>query len=478
VTRRCAIVLAAVLGGCGPTGYAGPPEEAFAVAVEAHLSGDGTRGGEAAQVFLEATTEDDGRYDRAQLILAESLEDLGFHQAAAMVYLDVASSRRNPELIDRAVGGIERIVRSGRYDGELLVEGFLASAEITGLTPERAAFVAYLQGRDSARRERPDWMEDAFAIIPADSPYAARAELVRAVRHLVREEYDEARERLEALVDPEAAVVPPADVLEEAHLALARLSLEEGRYADAVAAYERVRDAAPRRPTLLLEMAWAHYYGGRPRRALGLLVALDAPMYADLIAPERFLLEALSLRLLCQFEPATSAVVRLQARYREALEDLHGGVTPGDSEALVDAARIRVTDPGAVIPYRLRLREEAAEVPRRLPEGALREALSAFYERTLRQVERREAAELEEETARIAAELIEAEDGVRLVVHELSVALLRGRRRPEGERLLGAADPTAASGGAATAIAYAFDGEFWTDELDDLVVTIPDRCLE
>jgi hypothetical protein len=96
VTRRCAIVLAAVLGGCGPTGYAGPPEEAFAVAVEAHLSGDGTRGGEAAQVFLEATTEDDGRYDRAQLILAESLEDLGFHQAAAMVYLDVASSAATP----------------------------------------------------------------------------------------------------------------------------------------------------------------------------------------------------------------------------------------------------------------------------------------------------------------------------------------------------------------------------------------------
>ena len=67
-----------------------------------------------------------------------------------------------------------------------------------------------------------------------------------------------------------------------------------------------------------------------------------------------------------------------------------------------------------------------------------------------------------------------AEDGVRLILHELSVGLLRGRRRPPGPREFGTDEILAQK----DQVAYVFEGEFWTDELDDLVVNIPDRCLE
>jgi hypothetical protein len=63
---------------------------------------------------------------------------------------------------------------------------------------------------------------------------------------------------------------------------------------------------------------------------------------------------------------------------------------------------------------------------------------------------------------------------VRLILHELSVALLRGRRRPGGPPE--APPPKIQVGG--KKVGYRFDGEFWTDELDDLVVFAEDRCID
>ena len=78
------------------------------------------------------------------------------------------------------------------------------------------------------------------------------------------------------------------------------------------------------------------------------------------------------------------------------------------------------------------------------------------------------------EVETLASELLRAEDGVRLILHELSVQLLRGRRRPEGPAERDTVD-TAAGG---ERVSYQFRGEFWTDELDELVVDIADRCVE
>ncbi|MEO1267979.1 MAG: hypothetical protein AAFX99_07770, partial [Myxococcota bacterium] len=109
----------------------------------------------------------------------------------------------------------------------------------------------------------------------------------------------------------------------------------------------------------------------------------------------------------------------------------------------------------------------------RLGEG-LSERLQALYARGLADAARVEDAQLSDDMEELAQELLEAEEGVRLILHELGVALLRGRRRPEGiqERVSLEGD------GQTPPVLYVFDGEFWTDELDDLVVTVRDRCID
>jgi hypothetical protein len=287
---------------------------------------------------------------------------------------------------------------------------------------------------------------------------------------LSRQKWASARESLKELLEGENL---PQDIRNEARLALARLAMEQRRYPEATRHYEQVRRLAPDRPELLLEMAWAHYYLGDSARALGLLIALDAPIYGGLIAPERYLLEAICLRRLCQFEPARTAAVRLRVRHGDALRDLHEGIRPMESEALRASARQR-----GLVRARWKLlqllRRERARVDDLSFDDDLTAELDRLYGAGIEEAKRRVEEAMNDGVQELADELVAAEDGVRLILHELSVGLLRGRSRPPGLEELGLEE----LGATGDNISYRFMGEFWTDELDDLVVAIPDRCLD
>ena len=458
--------------GCGGPKLAEGSEALFAQAVEASLKEEPRLAAAAANAYLSATTSDDPRYDRALRIMAESAEQLGFSYAASIWYLEIARARRDATIAAQAIAGLERLMERYPLDEETISAGFLATSEITGLSDEVRAFLSYHQGRDSLQKGLDRWAVEQFEAIPERSPYWPKARYALIIRAMAAGELDGAREALERL--GEEANLPEALKL-DVDRTLARIAFEQGRWQDAQRAYQSLRESAPDDPDLLLEMAWTHYYLGEYQRALGLLVALDAPAYEGLIAPERYLLEALSLRKLCQFEPARSAAVRLRQRHGEALDDLYGGVPLLQSEPLRAAARLR-QEGRAVGDWRARVVAEAArlgEEERELGEPLSR-ALEATYARGLKEAKRREDAELDDVMVEVAAELLGAEEGVRLILHELGVALLRGRRRGEG------AD---AVDGVTTIdereqIAYLFADEFWTDELDDIVVRIEDRCID
>ncbi len=261
----------------------------------------------------------------------------------------------------------------------------------------------------------------------------------------------------------------------DVHRSLARLYFEAHAYDKAIEHYQIIREMAPGDPELLLEMAWAHYYQGDSRRALGLLYALDAPVYSDLIAPERFLLEALCLRRLCQFGPARRAAVRLAERYGDALHDIYAGVPLAESKSLRAAAGERGLTRHIAL-YRKRLMEERARIKglEHAIGAGLANRLMQIYDAGITEAARREREMMVREVDDLANDLLTAEEGVRLILHELGVALLRGRRRPTGpEEKPPVAIPTGGK-----KVFYRFEGEFWTDELDDFVVFAEDRCID
>jgi len=466
------LLLTTQLLGCGARPVPAGQDNAFRTANEAANDGEWSFAAAAAWSFIQEVGADDTRYDRALLVLAQALEGMGLTYPASLYYLEVARNRRDAELIDDAIIGLERIVRTGLFDEPTIIRGFISTADISGLPAEAQTFVNYYRGVDSLRRGLDEWGVQLLSAIDEDSAYGVRARYALAVRTLSQDDLTAGRAALEALLAMDEI---PADVNRDVHLALARLAMDEERFDDAVTAYEEVRTLAPERPDLLLEMAWAHFYRGDSRRALGLLIALDAPTHQGLIAPERFLLEAFCLRRLCQLDPARTAANRLSHRYRAALDDIHQGVLPIFSRSIRQGAKRRGTARALWLFGRQLRREQGLTIEDESQLGeSLTAHLTALYTNGRSENDRRLEAELYHEANALATELIGAEDGVRLILHELSVQLLRGRRRPEGPDEVESLDVSAGT----QRISYRFHGEFWTDELDELVVDIPDRCLD
>ncbi|MCB9548359.1 MAG: tetratricopeptide repeat protein [Myxococcales bacterium] len=456
-----------LLGGCASVG--GIPADrdaAFSYAVERLQAADHARSAAAAWASIQGAGPDDPRHDRALRLLAVDARALGLSHAAALWYLDIAESGRDPTLLPDAVRGLQALVEGGPHDAETLVEGFLATSELAGLPSDLQAFVDYHRGLRDARQRLDAWADARLAGLDPRTPHARRAQWLQAVRQVARRDVAGAQAILEALL---ASGPLPPDLDADVQRALARLAMEAGDFTAAVGRYDALRRQVPDDPELVLEMAWAWFQAGDTRRTLGLLLALDAPVYQALIAPDRFLLEAMALRRLCQFGPARQAAVRLRARHGAALQALHAGVAPAAAPPVRDAARRRpaVAPLAAFVDV---LEREAARVEA-LPLGdALAGWLRGLYADSLADARRRLEAALAREADAVAGELLGAEEGVDLILHELGVALLRGRLRPDGP-------PEAAVAEEAGDVRFGFTGEFWTDELDALVVVAEDRCI-
>jgi len=447
-------------------------DTAFTRAVESVQDEAYRDGAREAYAFIEAADPDDPRYDRGLRLLARAADGLELSWSAGMIYRQIAKVRRNMEIVPDALIGLERIVDSGVYDEDILVTSFIAAEQFGDLPAAVQAFVDFYQGLDLARRGDEMWSEKRFAKLPPSSRYAARAEYVRIVRLIADGALGEAIERLNALGEHPALT---AQLRLDVERSLARLAFEEQRYEDALVHFEKLRGLAPDDPEILLEMAWTHYYMGNSRKTLGLLVALDAPVHQTFISPERYLLEALALRRLCQFGAAREAAVRLERRYARSLTALARGKPLEDIEEMRVAARRRgQSRENARLARRLVREREMVQALADELGAHLTTYLTDMYDRGLAESRRREAELIPRDITELAEELLGAREGVRLIVHELGVALLRGRRRPGGAEEKPAVEIPVSG----DRVFYGFTGEYWTDELDDLVVIAEDRCID
>jgi tetratricopeptide (TPR) repeat protein len=424
----------------------------------------------AAWEFLQVSTTDDPRYDRGQRLLTQAAEGMGLEWAAAMLYRDIAKARRNLELLPDAILGLQRIVETGVYDEDMLVTSFLASEDFGHLPDEVDGFVHFYKGLDLARRGRDDWAEPHFDAILESSPYWARAQYVHAVRLVADGNYTAAIEALEKLEKVENI---QEDQRREVVRSLARIAFDEQRYEQALGYYQQLQELAPDDPDILLEMAWTDFYLGDSRKTLGLIVALDAPVHEEFISPARYLLEALALRRLCQFGAAREAAVRLERRYQNVLDDISKGILPEDIPELVKAARLRGrSEQNARVMKALDVEEGIVKASHFDP--GLRRYLTDLYDRGRAEADKRESELIGRDVAELTEELLWADEGVRLIVHELGVSMLRGRRRPAGVDEMPAVEVPITG----DRVFFEFEGEYWTDELDDLLVVAEDRCAD
>lgn len=431
----------------------------------------------AARMYDYVSTNEESAENRtwAQYFLGLSLAELGFSHGAAEYLFDVVAAKARPELLPDALEAIEKIM-DGPHDERLLDDRMIVDGDFGYLPPRTAGFVRYHQGLADLRAGRRTWAGRLFDSIPKGTVYAAQARYALGVERLKSDQLSAAVGHFRAALAHPGAT---RKVRNDARLALARILYERGEYAGADAMYQEVEvpSLTAAEGAILLERAWTAYWRRENREAMGLLHALEAPSYAKLHAPDKFLLRALIFKRLCHYIPAKRAVRRFRFAYGTTLDAIRRRV---DLREPVILRRAAVGfDP--TLSRTLGFREVlAAELDRidtvggRWRETGLDDALRNIYRLAAARIDLKLDGDFAAATRKAAEELVTFEEQMFLLDYEIGLAIYARIREERARR--GEDGPLSVPLASEEAI-YPFMGEYWNDELSRFDFLIDNRCF-
>ena len=459
----------------GPRRRAAPPE-VFEDGLGSYYAADFEAA--AAKMYDYLSTNEDSveNYEWAEYFLGASLEALGFTHGAAEYLFNVAKNRTRPEILPEALERIEALME-GPHDDELLFRRLIVDSEFGYLPGRVADFVNYQKAMADLLDGRIEWAERLFDGIPDDSPFKPLAIYTVGVQRLKGNRMSDAVKSFRvALAHPLAN----RDTRNKARLALARVLYETERYAAAQKLYDQVEvpELTTAEASLYLEKAWTSYFLRDYRRTMGILYALEAPSYRSYFAPERFLLRALVYRSLCHYIPAKREIRRFRFRYDRTLANIRARIDLREDDVLRTAALSRGALAG-LADFRRLLADEADRVDTiggAWVEVGLDEQLRRLYTLKAKQVDLRLAAELTRATRAVAEELVDFEEQMYLLDYEVGLEIYKRLRKEDARRPSKADDLDIPYGG--DQVYFAFDDEFWNDELAHYDFFVENRCFD
>ncbi len=415
-------------------------------------------------------------YEWANFFFAECMAKLGLYHVAVQYYVGVAKNRTRPEVLPEALARLEVLSRRRPVDEELVLEDLVYDSDFGALPENLTQWVNYVQGRNDYQRGFVRWGTRHFEAIKKDSPYALRAAYVQAVWALKKKQDDKAKEVLQFIID---SPIDEPDTKNRAHLALGRLLYDTGNYAEAMVAYDKVKqtELSFEQAQLLVEKAWTAYQLRDFKRAMGLLHALGAPSYERYFLPDAFLLRGIIAKELCHFIPAKRVVRAFRFRYQRALDDLHRRVPLERVQVVLDGATQEgpVARRTALIKTLLAEKELIDRHDDVWEEIELDKHIDQLYGLALREQGRRWRLEFEDSGKAVAEALLSADEQVSLLDYEVGLDIFK-RLKAQSAKL--AKEETLVVPYDSKNVYYEFDDEYWNDELHSYQYFIQSRCFE
>lgn len=463
-------------------------EDAFAAGVRAVERSDHRAGAEHLWHYLRGSDPAADHYEWAELYLARAFLGFGLTHAGVEYLYNVAHDRKRPELLTEALTLLEGVRETGPFDEDLIDLDLLAGADFGVLPASSRSFVEYQQGRIDLLQGHSAWAERHFELLLQSGDddarvqrSALRARVARALSELrathggTEKGLHERREAATRVLEEVVAGAGDEAVKNEARRVLAELYFEQRRYTDALKSYDAIRVPflSEEEADLFLEKAWARFYDGDVRGALGILLTLDAPAYRKFFRPERFVLKALCYQAVCHYASAKASAREFLRRYGGSLAELRRSRDPL-SDPTLRAAAVQRKKPRRLFAFLASLQEERGRIERLSDEFGLRTHLVRIYDLKIASTNRTLARVVEEEGATVASELLEYEEQARLVDYEVSLEVFRRLREGRGKKVA-SVEPDIPLG--SREVYYRFDGEYWNDELHDYRFRIDDRCF-
>jgi len=427
--------------------------------------------------------------DLPELQLAQSLERQGLSFSAFFHYARIVQAgAAHPDWANAVQGSVRT---AAQLHDDVLLPNLLDKAYGDAFSALPPATLARIHSTLALFAFRAGRMEDAArfaARVPADGDDWPQA---RYVAGLVQERTDPEK-AAQIFAGVAALSKASAEVRELATLALGRTLYGLHRYAEASAAYARIRRFSRHWDEALFEGAYADLRNGDPGGALGKLHSLHSPHLRDEFVPESLNLEAIVFHQRCLYPRVREALARFDREYlpmREAMKSVLAAETqfegywrmlaPSDPR-LPAAVRHHLGKNERVAAFRSLLEALDREAARVRGDGGLRPLQADLLESLARQ---KELAE------RLAGKFVQGRlaDMVRLV------DVLQGDReliafettKGEKEMLETRVDVSArlaAQQLERPAIPpsgheyWPFDGEYWPDEIGYYRYTLKDAC--
>lgn len=420
-------------------------------------------------VFLSRRTPDETNYEWAEFFFGISLFKLGFSHAAVDTLTHLVTRKPNPQIVGYSLELLERISRSGPFDRSLLIDMALCDQNYDFVDARMADFVHYYQGEYDWEHGLFDWGDDHFSKIRPNTYYYDKYLFKRALRAIYAEQMPEAVDLLKQVI----AHCPDGELLKnDARKTLARLYYEKGKFSEADFMYQQIEMNIVEQADNLLERAWAHYRMGNSQRAMGLLYSFEAPSFANSFTPEFYILKSFIYKDVCHYEAVMRVLKQFKERYGESLKKIYHRQPIQENQAML---HVLLNKPRIKRHWQfLNLLERESKACERHQGSEVKSYLEELYRLKRKQAEKAFRLLIRDAYEKMADAMLRFEEEAHLIEYEIGIDMYqRVQDYHYSETSSKSADKKKPADGKAV---YAFQGEFWNDELDDYEVELPNKC--
>lgn len=418
--------------------------------------------------FLSERTPEAADYEWAEFFFGVGMKRLGYSQAAVDSLTNLLKRNPNTKIAAYILEMLEQISRSGPFDRDMVVVRGICDQNYGFVEGHLADFVHYYQGEFDWEHGLFQWGDKHFASIRQGSFYHNKYLFKRALRAYYDRRIDSSISMLKQIL----LKLDDGDPLkDDARKTLARLYYEVGKFSEADFLYQQIEMNIVDQAQSLMERAWVHYRLGNAERAMGLLYSFQAPSYINSFTPEFFILKSFIYKDVCHYKKAMQVLDQFKGRYGSALDNIYLRRPMQDNHAML---LVILNKPKIHRVWKfLELLEREHQLCQNFPDTDLRVYLDKLYSLKREETELKFQQMVTEQYEKMANDMLRFEEEAHLMEYEIGIDMYQrvhayhyeesDRKQPEKKSTDGK-------------VVYAFQGEFWNDELDDYEVKLPNKC--
>ena len=417
--------------------------------------------------YLSTHTADDTDYEWAQFFFGISLVRTGFSHAAVDILSDLVTRKPNPKIVSYSLEFLEKVTRTLPFDREKIIFQVLSDQTYGFVDQHLSDFVNYHQGVFDWQNGFLDWGNGHFNNISTGTYYFYKYRYQLALYHVYNNDPEAAIQILENII---AGKVDDPGFKSEVQQTLARLYYEMDRFEAARLVYQEIQTPILQRANHLLEHAWVDYRLGNPETAMGYLYAFRAPSFQKFFTPEYYILKSFIYKSVCHYEKALEVIKEFDHHYGAALTAIQDRTEIRDNPALLRVIlhQKQIKNIWNFIMLLEKEHQEAALIS----DPEVQAYLDRIYSLQLKKIRGDFRKSVRDAYEKMADDLLKYEEESHLIAYEIGLDMVErvqqyhytekdgGDRSPKQDRT----------------IAYPFQGEFWSFELDDYHVTLVDKC--